>query len=537
MTPEHRGPTTAVATLSGAAFGAAAVLLGAGVVAADWPTGWAAVVCALVLTAVGVTVRAAGSRTEPAAASSGTPGAEPEDAVPGDGPSLDKTTTTAPVAASRGRSSLVAAAVVWALAVLAGGIWAATSGGDEGGEEASKGGAPAVSTSVAPSTSASTSASTSTSDSALDRTPAVAWTVPATGPRGDTGIGFWGLGSTVAQGRVDGLFAYDGAHGTVRWSVPAPTREALCAMSPDIGEGVGLVAHGRHEKPCSTLLAVRTSDGKVMWQRKLGGKGLVKDALAVGGTTAVTAEDGAVRARSAESGEQRWQRAHPRGCKALALDADATRTLLVEQCGKGARLLALDTRTGAQRWSRDLPVESAATAAVVSVSPVVVAVDEADARGTQAFLGFDDKGVPTVTVPLSGPEGILSAPGDVGDGRTVRPVVRDGLLVTFAESAATTPNRLVAYALKDGRPAWVHKDDGQLMAFAAAPGGRVAYLDYSSKVTVLDGTTGTVHMVLEPDPAGRADISIEPELVAVPGGHVVLNQILVAGEPAALALR
>ncbi|MFI6418163.1 hypothetical protein ACIBG6_12280 [Streptomyces sp. NPDC050842] len=78
----------------------------------------------------------------------------------------------------------------------------------------------------------------------------------------------------------------------------------------------------------------------------------------------------------------------------------------------------------------------------------------------------------------------------MGDGRTVRPVVRDGLLVTFAESAATTPNRLVAHALKDGRPAGVHKDDGQLMAFAAAPGGRV-----------------------------------------------VLNQVLVAGEPAALALR
>ncbi|MEU2114597.1 hypothetical protein ABZ567_02835 [Streptomyces sp. NPDC016459] len=45
----------------------------------------------------------------------------------------------------------------------------------------------------------------------------------------------------------------------------------------------------------------------------------------------------------------RWQRTLPTGCGTLALDADATRTLVVEQCGKRARLLVLDTRTGTQR--------------------------------------------------------------------------------------------------------------------------------------------------------------------------------------------
>ncbi|MFD8972164.1 PQQ-binding-like beta-propeller repeat protein [Streptomyces sp. NPDC059593] len=525
MTPERTGPTTAVATLSGAAFGAAAVLLGAGVVAADWPEGWAAVVCALVLTAIGVTVRAAGSRTEPAA-SPGTRAAGPRDAVPGDGPSIDKTTTTAPVAASRSRSSLVAAVVVWALAVLAGGIWAATSGGDEDertGGGTAKGG---------PTASAKPTASAS-----LDGRPAVAWTVPAVGQKYDTGVGSWGLGSTVVQGRIDGLFAYDAADGSVRWSVPAPTREALCGISPDIEEGIGLVAHGRHDKPCATLVAARTSDGKVMWQRKLAGEGLVKGALAVGGTTAVTAEDGAVRARSTESGEQRWQRKAPKGCEPLALDADATRTLLVEQCGKGARLLALDTRTGTQRWTRDLPVESAATASVVSVSPAVVAVDEADARGTHAFLGFDDKGAPTVSVPLSGPEGVLSASGEVGDGRTVRPLVRDGLLITFAEHESMVPDRVVAYSLKDGRKAWTHDDEGQTMALAAEPDGRVAYLGSDASVTLLDPATGKTATVLKPDTAKLPGISIEPELLTVPGGHVVLNRINMQAEPAAFALR
>ncbi|MFD3572064.1 hypothetical protein ACFWVK_33320, partial [Streptomyces sp. NPDC058667] len=43
---------------AGAAFGAGAAFLGAGVAGGAWPTGWAALVCALVLTALGVTVRA-----------------------------------------------------------------------------------------------------------------------------------------------------------------------------------------------------------------------------------------------------------------------------------------------------------------------------------------------------------------------------------------------------------------------------------------------------------------------------------------------
>ncbi|MFD4316729.1 PQQ-binding-like beta-propeller repeat protein [Streptomyces sp. NPDC058548] len=512
MTSAHRGPTTAVATLSGAAFGAAAALLGAGVVA-DWPEGWAAVVCALVLTAVGVTVRAAGSRTEPAPSPASAGGAD-----------LGKTTGTASGTASRGRASFVAAVVAWALAVLAGGIWAATSGGDEDkpGSPGTANGGPTAA--VKPTAS-------------LDGRPAVAWTVPAVGQKYERGVGSWALGSAVAQGRIDGLFAYDGADGHVRWSVPAPTREALCAMTPDTEEGIGLVAHGRHDKPCATLLAVRASDGKVMWKRNLGGAELVEGALGVGGATAVSAEDGAVRARSTESGEQRWQRAVPKGCATLAVDADATRTLLAEQCGKGARLLALDTRTGAQRWTRDLPVESKATASVVSVSPVVVAVDEADARGTHAFLGFDDKGAPTVSVPLSGPEGVLSASGAVGDGRTARPLVRDGLLITFAEHKSMVPDRVVAYSLKDGRKAWVHDEEGQTMALAAEPDGRVAYLGSDASVTLLDPATGKAAMVLKPDTAELPGISIEPELLTVPGGHVVLNRINMQAEPAAFALR
>ncbi|MFI8914383.1 PQQ-binding-like beta-propeller repeat protein [Streptomyces sp. NPDC053513] len=493
--------------LPGAAFGAAAVFLGAGVAGGAWPTGWAALVCALACGAVGATLLA--TRRGRAAAP------EARDAVP---EALGKTDAK-PV--RPGRSSLVAAALVWVLALLAGGVWALAAGDDD---------ADGTRADARP---------TAKPAASRDPRPVVAWTVPPAGQKYDEGVGSWGLGSAVAQGRIDGLFAYDGADGSVRWSVPAPAREALCAMSQDVEEGVGLIAYGRHEKPCATLLAVRTSDGKVLWKRALGGKGLAGDErpLAVGGATAVSAEDGAVRARSAGTGRQRWEHELGKDCAALAVDADAGRTLLVEQCGERARLLALDTRTGAREWARDLPVESKATAAVVSLSPVVLAVDEADARGTHAFLGFDNEGAPTVTVPLSGPEGVLAAP--VGDGDSRRPVVRDGLLVTLAEAEELVPDVVVAYSLKDGRKAWSYRAENQTMTLAAEPDGRVAVLENHDKgrILLLDRATGRVDARIEPDTAEGVALSIHPELVPVTGGHVVLNQILMQAEPAAFALR
>ncbi|MFB6839283.1 PQQ-binding-like beta-propeller repeat protein [Streptomyces sp. NPDC056361] len=509
--------------VAGALFGAATVFTAAGVIGGSWPTGWAAVVCALVCAALGATLLAArrGRRTAP----------EVRDAAPLPGSGTNDTDTRAPRTgpdktdaeprtAAPGRASIVAAAAVWTLALIAAGVWV----DDDADDTAATGKAPAKPAPTA---------------SRLDDRPAVAWSVPAVGQVGDDAIGFWGLGSTVAQGRIDGLFAYDGADGRVRWSVPAPTREALCAMTPDTEEGVGLVAYGRHDKPCATVLAVRASDGKVLWKKNLGGDGLVEGTLAVGGTTAVGAEDRTVRARDTESGEQRWQRPVPEGCETLAVDADATRTLLVEQCGKGARLLALDTRTGARRWTRDLPVESKATAAVVSVSPVVVAVNEADTRGTQAFLGFDDAGAPTVSVPLSGPDGVLSAPQGVTHDDALRPVVRDGLLVTLAQQESLVADNVVAYSLKDGRKTWSYHAEHQTMALAAESDGRFAVLENENggSIALLDPATGKATARLVPDTAKPVALSIYPELVPVPGGHVVLNQILMRAEPAAFALR
>ncbi|WP_328944827.1 PQQ-like beta-propeller repeat protein [Streptomyces sp. NBC_00250] len=511
MTREGTAPVKAAVLLSGAAFGAAAAFLGAGVVAGSWPRGWAALTCALVLVALGVTGLVTGrqNRTVPDSAS-----------VPDDSPALAKADTAGP----SGRSSALVVGVVWLLALAAAGTWGLVAAGDDDGDEQGRAsGKPAAPSSAPPSRGR----------------PTVAWTVPAVGAKHDRGVGAWALGETVAQGRLDGLSAYDSADGTVRWKVPAPTREGLCGMSPDTDQGIGLIAHARHGRPCATLLAVRTSDGKVLWRTSLTGKGLLARGLAVGGGTAVTAEDGAVRGRSGETGEQRWQRALAEDCRVLAVDSDATRTLVAEQCGKGARLVALDTRTGAQRWLRELPVESRADASVVSVSPVVVAVDEDDPRGTHAFLGFDDKGAPTATIPFTGPEGELSWQGGPGSGDVTRPLVRDGHLITLAEREDIVPHHVVAYSLADGRKAWVYHSDEQKAALATAADGVIAVLEgYGrARIVLLDPATGKAGTVIAPE-SPKTQLSIEPELLAAPGGrYVVVNHILMDAEPSAFALR
>ncbi|MFC5155961.1 PQQ-binding-like beta-propeller repeat protein [Streptomyces amakusaensis] len=370
--------------------------------------------------------------------------------------------------------------------------------------------------------------------------PRASWKVPSVGNRDDEGPGAWGLGDSVVRGRVDGLSSYSARDGAERWTLPAPAREAVCAMSPEAEQGIGLIAYGRHYKPCATLVAVRVSDGKALWQRSLKGEGLIDGGAAVGGTTAVTAEDGALRARSAGTGEQLWQRPLGKECAARAVDATSARTLLVEQCGTGARLIALDTRTGEERWTRDLPVESITDAAVVSVTPAVLAVSEEDQRGTHALLGFDDRGAPTATVPLSGPAGELVAPESIGRnfGGQGRPLVLGDLLITLAERDGLWADVVVAHSLKDGREMWEHRAAGSLYGLAPMTNGRVGVLTESGDEghIILLNKDGAERGLIEPEEGRGGAVSTRPELIPVTGGHVVVNHLSMSGEPALFSL-
>ncbi|MFF8805276.1 outer membrane protein assembly factor BamB family protein [Streptomyces omiyaensis] len=368
---------------------------------------------------------------------------------------------------------------------------------------------------------------------------AVVWKVPPAGGPYETAPGAWGAGDAVVHVRLDGLFAYAARDGAVRWKLPAPPREGVCAMSPGAGGNIGLVGLGRHRKPCATLLAVHTATGEVLWRRPAGGGGLAPYGLAVGGSTAVAAEDGAVRGRSAETGEERWRRTPDRDCAVLALDADEARALLVEQCGAGARLVALETRTGEERWRRALPVESPAAAAVVSVTPPVVAVDEEDPRGTHALFAFDERGTPGATVPVDGPAGTLLVPEQVAEtGQWGRPVVLGGRLIALAAQGSSRAHKVVALSLEDGGTAWEHATEGTFPeALAPEPDGGLGVLTVpDAGLALLDPATGAVRAGKAAKGAG-ADVSIRPLLVPLAGAHVVVNRVASAPQPAVFGLR
>ncbi|MGW7051279.1 outer membrane protein assembly factor BamB family protein [Streptomyces sp. NPDC054887] len=372
----------------------------------------------------------------------------------------------------------------------------------------------------------------------------IAWKAPVDRPATVKGLRGWSTGDTVVRVRTDGLAAYAVKDGEERWSTPAPVRESVCAQSAQPSAGVGLVAYGRHNKPCSTLAAVRLDDGATLWKRTLKGEGIGKG-IALGGATAVTLEDGAVRARSARTGGEQWKRPVPERCRILTVGANAARTLLVEECARvksdgavTARLLALDTRTGAQEWVTKLPVESAGTAYVYSVEPAVIGFQETDERGVRAVLSFDERGEARAAVPLSGRSGDLDIRLSPDDLKAEGPFVSGGTLVAAVQKPGDiVPQYVAGFSIEDGRELWRSPKIGHIGALALRDDGRVAALTSGwprSDVAVLDPRAkGAV----EKTTLGKeAPVSIDAEMLAVRDGYVVVNRYT-DGEPPVFAVR
>ncbi|WP_079144439.1 outer membrane protein assembly factor BamB family protein [Streptomyces agglomeratus] len=372
----------------------------------------------------------------------------------------------------------------------------------------------------------------------------LAWrTEPNSGaaPRGLRG---WSAGDTVVRVRADGLSAHAVRDGKQRWNVTAPVRQSVCAQSTRPAEGIGLVAYGRQNKPCLTLAAVRLDNGTTLWKRTLKGEGIGKG-IALGGATAVTPEDGAVVGRDAATGGERWQRPVPERCKALAVGASAARTLVVEEClpaktggAVGARLLALDTRTGEERWATKLPVESAGTAYVYSAEPAVIGFQESDQRGVRAVLAFDDRGTRRAAVPFTGRSGDLDIRLSEADLTTEGPFVAgDTLVAAMKKPGEDQPQYVGGFSLADGRELWRTGRLGVIGALALREDGRVAALT--------SGWPRTDVVVLDPAAKGaarktalgaEAPVSIDADMLAVSDGYVVVNRYT-DGEPSVFAVR
>ncbi|MBT2525554.1 PQQ-binding-like beta-propeller repeat protein [Streptomyces sp. ISL-99] len=373
----------------------------------------------------------------------------------------------------------------------------------------------------------------------------IAWRAPQDRSGAVKGLRGWSAGDTVVRVRTDGLSGYAVKDGKERWNVTAPVRESVCAQSAHPSKGIGLVAYGRHNKPCTTLTAVRLDDGATLWKQTLKGEGIGKG-IALGGATAVTLEDRAVRGRSAEAGGERWKRPVPERCQTLAMGATAARTLVVEECLPAktdgivtARLLALDTRTGKEEWASKLPVESAGIAYVYSVEPAVIGFQETDERGVRAVLAFGERGEARAAVPFSGRSGDLDIRRSESDLKAEGPFVAgDTLVAAVQKPGDIVPQYVAGFSIADGRELWRTGDLGNIGALALRDDGRVAVLTAEwprSDIVVLDpGAGGAV--TKETTLGKEAPVSIDADMLAVRDSYVVVNRYT-DGEPPVFALR
>ncbi|MFC8391878.1 PQQ-binding-like beta-propeller repeat protein [Streptomyces sp. NPDC057238] len=386
----------------------------------------------------------------------------------------------------------------------------------------------------------------------LDR----AWQAGADRPASVRGVGAWavgGDGGTVVRARTDALIAYDSGSGDRGWVLRAPVRESVCAMSERIVDGIGLVAFARNEKPCDTVWGVDVRSGRKVWERNItgvtpgfyqGGGGL----LSADAGVAVALGEHAVHGYGLADGAVRWtaKTAPAAGtgaeddveCEPVTASTAGGTTTVAVTCGsyKGfhsAFLLTLDTATGKELARRALPIESAPqSAAVLSAEPFTLLVEEEDERGLAAVLSYgdpDDLKREPVTIPLTADEEDLAVTGfdpKFAARPVFRAVVADGnLIVAAAKPGSSSPERVVAYSLDDGRRRW-HADLGtEVVALTPAGPDRVAVLGESQRLWTLTTDDGT--RVGEEDGITVRDISLKldsgPQLVRAGDGWVIVN--------------
>ncbi|MFI5944043.1 PQQ-binding-like beta-propeller repeat protein [Streptomyces uncialis] len=327
----------------------------------------------------------------------------------------------------------------------------------------------------------------------------IAWTVPLDGPGTVSTQGLWVTDDgMVIRGREDALIAHDPRDGERRWSVDAPVRMSLCSMSDSVSQGIGIVVHQRHEKPCASVSAVDLDSGRILWRTTVvaddldfaqvqGGRVAVDQEVAVAAT-----EDGA-RAFGLRDGKPRWTyRADDDYCGPALVSAAGGRTRIVEVCDPlGAdkvttRVLTLDSGNGKELHRQDLPTEtSMSEVGVISAEPLVIQVKESDERGLDAVVAFErDSGEPMIMKRV-GTDGEIFLEGAV---------VHGGTLFAITQTSGTgKAHHVSAYSLRDGERRWLVKvgdsrrDSVQSLTVA---GGRIGVYVNDQRVLSLDPYTG-----------------------------------------------
>ncbi|MFI1187312.1 PQQ-binding-like beta-propeller repeat protein [Streptomyces californicus] len=375
----------------------------------------------------------------------------------------------------------------------------------------------------------------------------VVWEAPVDSGAMDYGNGAWLVGDTLVRSRFDAVTAFDAGTGKSRWEYAPPGREHVCAVSRRAADSVVLIARGSMAGAgCSTVAALDLTTGRERWHTPRAPGDLTEtftDMVAVGGGIAVLrdADDmwaldtppavpgsKALRAFDLRTGAPRWTADIPEGCVPEQVAAGERQVVAVLACARTElRLSAFDAARGRQRWTaplggRTTPVPDGQVT-LRSAEPAVVQTGGTTEGGPGAFLTFGAGGEATGRIGTTGRYGTVQAhtPALVA--------VADGRLYLGAESREREAyrDRVVAFDLASGRQVWLEDVAvaGGLRALDVT-GGRVTVLadrgsrhDGLDELRVLDAATGdekeSVETGLDVDrgQGGPADLFVYEELV------------------------
>lgn len=327
------------------------------------------------------------------------------------------------------------------------------------------------------------------------------WSAPVDRPADSRARAVWQDGETVVRARGDRLDAYRAQDGTVAWSLPAPTRQSLCAASPDSVDGVAVVGHGRSGGPCERLSAVDLRTGRELWHRE----GVQPRVLAPAGPLLVVLDGERLSAFALRDGAPAWSASPTEGCRIRSLRAVAARVMVVEYCpapGGDARLGRTWARaydaSGRDLWRTDLGAETEPARAELLLTDLpVVRLAESDDRGVDAVIALGADGALRATVPIGAADLDLTGLAR-GEARrfTLVPVGRftvvgDLLVVAAKRPGDSAARDVVAHSLTDGSRRWTRRLPGKVAAIAGTPDGPLVVVDHGLETVYrLDPATG-----------------------------------------------
>ncbi|NED10551.1 PQQ-binding-like beta-propeller repeat protein, partial [Streptomyces sp. SID9124] len=384
---------------------------------------------------------------------------------------------------SKRKPALIIGAAVVALALIGGGVWLATSGGDDGDDKpVAKKSEQVTKPSVSPSVDDGDGNGTGREDDDLnsgrkDGEAKVLWLQKndVDLPRNGADVyGPWIVGDTIVKGMYRTVSGYSVADGTQQWTLKLPA-DICSAPEQTTADGKIVIAikNGTTDKAdCSALQQIDLNTGKAGWKKEVKKSGLfdmMSDlSMAISGDTVTAGRTGAANAFRVSDGKEVFGK-RSGTCQPFAF-AGGAKLIAAVNCRTGDvdnpqhEIEELDPKTGKAKWTYK-PARGWEVDKVYSVTPLIVSLTKGSSSDDKkwSILALRENG--TLRSQLIGDKNDKFAP-DCGGGFTIFGQRLDGCTGVAADantfymatqddtSGSARTNKVVAFNLNTGKPKW-----------------------------------------------------------------------------------